>query len=355
MKEPYKGNTDSANRLNAARKAAGFKSTRDAAIRFGWPPGLYSAHETAQRHFNAETGRAYADAFGVSDAWLMEGRGQGPATDQAREARFRLRKQQLANAPKRDAAGRLRVARRLAGYRSLSNAARAIGINQSTLSAHENGQDDLSRQEVMYYAKAFGVDVDWLISGRLPSGLGEQAEAKLDLLLNLHNEPEHYASPQFRQLQRVVPVPRTPVRNVANAPRKASLCGAIIPEYTPLALYKRMANFKRGSSANREWSFPSGYLSEEFGCDAATTVLLPIAKNVYEPSGALLARAGNRLVLDTGNLSPSANSYYAVVQASGEIVILKGSKDGRELVQLRVGEKVAGKICGLLDAVRLPN
>ena len=59
MNGPYKGNTDSANRLNAARKAAGFKSTRDAAIRFGWQPGLYGAHETAQRHFDVRRARLF--------------------------------------------------------------------------------------------------------------------------------------------------------------------------------------------------------------------------------------------------------------------------------------------------------
>lgn len=207
----------------------------------------------------------------------------------------------------------------------------------------------------MYYAKAYGVEANWLMSGQLPSGLAEQAEAKLDVLLSLHNEPENRASPQFRGLQRAVPVPRKPVRSGAHEAVRASPSGVLIPEYTPLALYKRMANLKRGSSANGEWSFPSGYLSEALGCDAATAVLLSIAKNVYEPSGLMLARAGSRLVLDTGNVSPSPNSYYTVIQADGEISILKGSRDGRELVQLGSGEKVAGTICAILDAVRLPR
>lgn len=353
MKEPYKGNTDSANRLHAARRAAGFKSTRDAAIRFGWQPGLYSAHETAQRHFDVETGRVYADAFGVSLAWLMEGRGQGPATDQMREARFKLRKQ-LANAPTRAAAGRLRVARRLAGYRSLSNAARAIGVNQSTLSAHENGQDDLSRGAAIYYAKAYGVDVKWLLSGRLPSGFGEQTEARLGVLLSLHDEPENRALPHFRGLQREVPVPRKPMRKGAQAPRKAIPHGDLVPEYTPLALYRRLANLKKGSNASGEWSFPSGYLSEILGCDATTAAVLSITKTVHEGSGPMVARAGSRLVLDTGTVSPLPNSYCAVVRADGDLLILRRSKEGRELEQLGPDEKVAGTICGFLDAIRSP-
>lgn len=354
MKEPYRGNTDTANRLHAARKASGFKSARDAAVRFGWQPGLYTAHETAQRHFDVETGRVYAAAFAVSEAWLIEGRGEGPTTDQVREVRFELRKH-LAEAPTREAAGRLRVARRLAGYRSLSLAARAIAIRQSILAAHETGQNDLSQEEAVYYAKAYGVEVAWLISGRLPSGLGEQAEANLGVLLSLHNEPEHRASPQFRGLQRTVPVPWKPVRAGAHAALKASASGVLIPEYTPLALYRRLASLKRGSSASAKWSIPSDYLSDSLGCHAATAVLLSIAKNVYEPSGILLARTGSRLVLDTGTVSPSPNSYYAVLRASGEISILKGSEDGQELVQIRAGEILAGTICGLLNAVRLPR
>jgi hypothetical protein len=61
MKEPYKGETARANRLHAARKAAGFKSVRAAAIKFGWQEAAFRSHETATRHFDDATARMYAD------------------------------------------------------------------------------------------------------------------------------------------------------------------------------------------------------------------------------------------------------------------------------------------------------
>lgn len=93
MKEHYKGaRTGPTVRLHAARKAASFKSSREAAVRFGWHQGTYRAHEIAARYFNAETGRIYADAFGVPRSWLMDGRGRGPLIDPVRAARFEIRK-----------------------------------------------------------------------------------------------------------------------------------------------------------------------------------------------------------------------------------------------------------------------
>lgn len=351
MKEPYKGDTDRANRLHAARTTAGFKSTRDAALRFGWAPGLYSAHETAQRHFDAETGRIYADAFGVSHAWLMDGRGQGPAVDPVREARFKIRKK-LAKPPPQDAAGRLRVARRLAGYRSVSDAAKAIDVKRSTLSAHENGQNDLSREAAIYYSKAYGVEVDWLLSGKLPSGLSNQAQAALGALISVHDEPESRALPYFRGLQREVPVPRKTISKEPSKADKSAPPGDRVPEYTPLALFRRLANVKQGSSASGEWSFPRGYLSEILGCEPKTAAVLSVPKTVHERSGPMLARAGSRLVLDTGSVNPLPHTYYVVVRARGDLLILKRSKEGPELNQLGPDERVAGTICGFLDAVR---
>lgn len=165
MTGPYKGNTDSANRLNAARKAAGFKSTRDAAVRYGWQPGLYCAQETAQRLFDAETGLAYAGAFGVSLTWLMEGRGQRPVTDRARETRFKLRKH-VANAPARDAAGPA-TGDASAGRLSEPVERRTRNrLKQAILSAEENGQSDLSREAAIYYAEVYAIEViNWLMSG----------------------------------------------------------------------------------------------------------------------------------------------------------------------------------------------
>ena len=45
---------------------------------------------------------------------------------------------------------------------------------------------------------------------------------------------------------------RKPVKDGAHGPLKCAPSGALIPEYTPLAVYKRLANLKLGSSATGE-------------------------------------------------------------------------------------------------------
>ena len=61
---------------------------------------------------------------------------------------------------------RLREAREVAGYKSASKAADALGVNASTYRAHENGQNDYSYKEAVHYARKFKTDPFWLLSGR---------------------------------------------------------------------------------------------------------------------------------------------------------------------------------------------
>lgn len=66
-------------RLRTARLAAGFKSARSAAMRFGWSPSTYAAHENGQNEFDAETAAKYAKAFRTTAARLLIGEsGSGP-------------------------------------------------------------------------------------------------------------------------------------------------------------------------------------------------------------------------------------------------------------------------------------
>jgi hypothetical protein len=67
------GDTKRANRLYAVRKAAGFRSSHEAAVRFGWPTATYRAHEAANLHFDETTGGLYLKAFGVSASWPIHG------------------------------------------------------------------------------------------------------------------------------------------------------------------------------------------------------------------------------------------------------------------------------------------
>jgi hypothetical protein len=70
--------TPEANRLRAAREAAGFATAQEAATRFGWKYPTYSGHENGSRGMRQEALRVYSRAFKVDVLWLMEGLGKGP-------------------------------------------------------------------------------------------------------------------------------------------------------------------------------------------------------------------------------------------------------------------------------------
>lgn len=66
-------------RLQDARKAAGYSSARKAALAFGWAYTTYAGHENGSRGFDDDA-RNYAQAFNVSLEWLITGRGAMKAT-----------------------------------------------------------------------------------------------------------------------------------------------------------------------------------------------------------------------------------------------------------------------------------
>lgn len=62
-------------RLRRAREAAGFKSGRQAALRYGWTPSTYAAHENGQNDFDEATAKEYGRKFKVAAGWLLTGEG----------------------------------------------------------------------------------------------------------------------------------------------------------------------------------------------------------------------------------------------------------------------------------------
>lgn len=64
---------------------------------------------------------------------------------------------------------RLREARRAAGFRSGSEAAKRHGWTISTYLAHENGQNGLKADSAIEYAGKFNVDPGWLLTGTTKS------------------------------------------------------------------------------------------------------------------------------------------------------------------------------------------
>src|ERR1700679_3947958 len=72
---------------------------------------------------------------------------------------------------KSDQAARLRAAREAAGFKSASDAAQKFRWRASTYMAHENGQNGIRAPEpALTYARVYGVDLTWLLTGLEPGG-----------------------------------------------------------------------------------------------------------------------------------------------------------------------------------------
>lgn len=62
-------------RLQIARRKAGYADATDAARAFGWNENTYRSHENGMRGLKTDVAERYAKAFRVSSAWLLTGEG----------------------------------------------------------------------------------------------------------------------------------------------------------------------------------------------------------------------------------------------------------------------------------------
>lgn len=70
--------SDSAERLQSARRKAGYSDATAAARAFGWNINTYRSHENSARGLRRDVAERYAKAFRVSAAWLLTGDGDDP-------------------------------------------------------------------------------------------------------------------------------------------------------------------------------------------------------------------------------------------------------------------------------------
>lgn len=70
-----------------------------------------------------------------------------------------------------EAHDRLKAARIEAGYKSASDAARALGVVESTYAGHENGARALRPRTAEQYARKFRVRAGWLLHGEEPKSV----------------------------------------------------------------------------------------------------------------------------------------------------------------------------------------
>ncbi len=345
---PYEADPAKANRLHAARVAAGFKSGRAAALAHGWHEATLRAHETATGFITDEMVKVYAAAFNVDPEWLGHDNGVGPPVDPVREARFRARIENEGDTVKKAAmaAGkRLRLARRVAGYGSVRAAAEALDLSRSTLNAHEVGQNSISPDVARLYAVAFHCSADWLTNGTRPSGLPVAAEADLDALLDLHDRRETAVRDAFAKF-RAGPSEPPPLAKMKGYPRPRNPTSApsqdAVPEVAAIELYRATKAGKHPrTGSGRIFSFPAGYLSEEMNCGAATAVIVATG----------LDRSGRsaRILIDRAFNAPNEADSYAVVREDGLVDIVAGEAAKERTQDKHRNWLIVGKVCAVLE------
>ncbi len=87
-------------RLKMARRAAGYRSARDAALQHEWAESTYSAHERGSRTIGLDDAGRYARAFGSSPIWILHGVGgeDNPLSSEVLSALGNLRGEHLKRA-----------------------------------------------------------------------------------------------------------------------------------------------------------------------------------------------------------------------------------------------------------------
>jgi hypothetical protein len=345
---PYEDNPEKANRLHAARVAAGFKSGRAAALAHGWNEATLRAHETATGFIDGAMIKVYAAAFKVDPQWLERGTGEGPPVDPVRQARFRARIENdgdKARKAAKEAGKRLRLARRVAGYGSVFAAAEALHLNRSTLNAHEVGQNSISPEVARLYAVAFHCSTDWLTNGTRPSGLPVAAEADLDALLDLHDRRESAVRDAFAKFRAGPPEP-PPMAKLEGYPRPRSSTSApsqdSVPEVAAIELYRAAkAGKDPRTGSGRIFSFPAGYLSEEMNCGAETAVIVATGPD----------RSGRsaRILIDRAFNTANEADSYAVVRADGLVDIVTSEAAKEPIPGWHVHWLIVGKVCAVLE------
>lgn len=359
----YSGDVDQAARLQAARASAGYETAREAAQRFGWAESRYVSHEGARRGLSDTALREYAQAFSVSDQWLRDGvpgpippfRDRDIEVDPLRVEQLRLRvteQSRVGEGPDEERGRRLRLARRLAGFRSASAGAIAAGVHRSTLNGAERGLMGFDLAKARAYAEAFGCEPEWLLEGDSPTGYPPEVEAKLGELFAYHKSSEEEAAsrlPPYRppprasdKVQRVI---RRPVSTVS---------GEALPEHEIQGLVRLLteSDSRTRPATLPGWSMPRPFLERVLRSDANSCVVVAVPTIIRAADFTIAP--GDRLIVDT-SVATVFSAVYAV--ASGEALVIADARteEGRQLANAaslrQDGMMLLGQIVGAITAI----
>jgi hypothetical protein len=348
----------------AARKTAGFATAVDAAQRFGWSVARFRSHEGASRSITDSARREYAQSFAVSEAWLRgeTARPFPPFRDKqievdpvrVEELELRLETQRRpAYVTESDRGRRLRLARRLAGFRSAAGGGAAAGVHRSTINAHERAIDGFDTVSARKYAAAFGCEPEWLLEGSLPSGYPPEIESKLERYLLDHELEEKEA---LAKLPVYIPPPPTGGAAPSSRLRANQVsAGEEMPEYEVLGLARlvtAVSPMARPISLPG-WSMPKAFLEGILRADSKSCVMVAVPKRTW--TGGFPSAPGDRLIVDT-SVVEVFSAIYAVVSEDELMIADARNDEGRRLAMKAArhlqGLVLLGQVVGTVCALR---
>lgn len=289
------GDAKASDRLKRARLAAGFRTSRAATTRFGWPQGTYLGHEAGTRRIPEAALARYAKAFEVPEEWLAT----GETAASRRDARMAM----IAGASLDELAGeakgapdagsaasggrRLRIARLMAGFATPGAAAKHFRFRRAALAAYEADKARVSVAMAAVYGYAYAADPHWLRTGEPPSGLDDPADENLEALERAvaRGAPPSTDPARLGDPRAVEAMDRMEALRIAKRSADPELA-ARIPEWNAAS-----------GQALTEWTVPSGLLSHVEPRRREGLAIVSVAAVL---GGGTRVRLGDRIVVQIG-------------------------------------------------------
>ncbi|HTI78943.1 MAG TPA: helix-turn-helix domain-containing protein [Acetobacteraceae bacterium] len=128
---------------------------QDVANALGINAAVISRHENDRRHVGEEAVLRYAKFYGVTLDFLLDGPSMKTTS----------RKRSTVVGPAATRGDRLRQLREDRGFVKLAPTARMIGVNPVTMTHHEKGLREITRQAAELYARFFNVPAGFILFG----------------------------------------------------------------------------------------------------------------------------------------------------------------------------------------------
>lgn len=222
-------------------------------------------------------------------------------------------------------ADRLRKARKAAGFRSASEAARSLGVSPSTYIHHENGTRDFDEVAAALYARRYHVAMAWLMLGdgemdneELASQRAEEAKKKIAEDLE-YDEARAAIPREVRERQR-----EDNQRRKEQQALEILRQMALIPEISPtfernnmmLSGYWRRFISLEDTVAHPivgTWGFPEKQLQYEFGAASGKTIAFPVSGSVNSPT----LNHGDLVIVDTSIDTVVEDGMFLIADRTG--------------------------------------